>query len=330
MIREIEVGNYQSLRRVKVELGRFTVITGRTGVGKSALFRAVFMLAFNASGTSYISRGEKSCLVSAAGDEIEHTGMDDDRWKAVIHRGGRDSYDLEVPAPPDADACGDFIKRSTFTKLNRKVPEQVSAVLRLTDLNFAGQQDRPYLLDSTGSEAARVLGRLTNVTLLYKAAQEANRRRLASAAQLKTRQADLEALEAQIAGFITLPAEKTAVEEAEAALERLRGLQRQLERLDLLTAVLARNLATQDLLADRTIPEPPSLAHLEELAARLQRFRAMTAAADDANLKFRARESTLAAAEYAERQAARELRDYTDQWGVCSLCGQPVRKEHAH
>lgn len=327
MIREIEVGNYQSLRRMKVRLGKFTVITGPTGTGKSAFIRAVKTLAFNASGTAYISRGEKSCLVAASGDEIERTGMDDDHWKAAIHRGVKNAYDLEVPAPPDEDAGGDFTKRSTFTKLQGKVPEQVSGVLRLTDLNFAGQLDAPYLLDATGSEVARVLGRLTNVTLLYKAAQEANRRRLASSGQLKIRQADLAALHQQVQGYATMPAEKLAVEVAEQALARMQEAEQKLVRLGMLADAMARALAAQDMLAATTIPEPPSLAHLEEeLAARWQRLRFLTGAVDDASLALAGKQPWVTSAREQEAQAQRELQAYTDQWGVCDKCGQPVRK----
>lgn len=330
MIREIEVGNFQSLRKVKVQLGKFTVVTGPTGIGKSAFIRAVRALAFNVRGTSAVSRGEKTLMVSACGDEIEHTGMDDDFWRATLHRGGRDSYALEVALPPSQDAGGDFSQVKTFTKLAGKVPDQVTAQLRLTDLNFAGQFDRPYLLDATGSEVARVLGKLTNVTLLYKAAQEANRRRMSSAAQLKTRQSDLAALEQQIAGYVTLQAEKTAVEVAEAAIVKVLAYERKLARLDLMFAAMQQAWQVHGNLSGRVFPEPPSLDRLQELASRVQRLRACTGAVDDATLTLRAREPVVTQTRNAEEQAQRELAAYTDQWDVCPTCGQPVRKEHGH
>lgn len=58
MLTSVEIENFQSVRRARLELGRFTVVTGATGSGKSAVLRAIRLLAFNARGTSYIMRGE--------------------------------------------------------------------------------------------------------------------------------------------------------------------------------------------------------------------------------------------------------------------------------
>ncbi len=174
MIREVRVAGYQSLRQARLELGRFTVVTGHTGSGKSSLIRAMQLLAFNASGTSYIRRGGTRAAVMVRADDAA----------VRITRGtarGQDSYELRV---------GDDGK--TFTKLGGKVPEAVTAALRIGSLNFAGQFDRPYLLDASGGEVARTLGELTNVTILLRAAQEAQRRKNAVAAQQRDVQARLE------------------------------------------------------------------------------------------------------------------------------------------
>ena len=64
MLTSVEIENFQSLKRLTVKLGRFTVVTGATGSGKSSVFRAMELLAFNARGTSYITRGEKTCQVA--------------------------------------------------------------------------------------------------------------------------------------------------------------------------------------------------------------------------------------------------------------------------
>jgi DNA repair exonuclease SbcCD ATPase subunit len=305
------IRNFQSLRKMTVELGRFTVITGPTGTGKSALVRAVRLLAFNASGTSYITRGEKTVVV----------GMDGDDWRIEISRGAKNSYTVFTPDHQDGQV---------FTKLQGKVPEQASSLMRLGDVNFSGQFDMPYLLDTTGSEVARVLGKLTNVTLLYKAAQEANRRRLASGQLLKTRQADLAALYEQAQQYATLPAENAAVGAAEAALARLQAVTGQRQRLWDLTSAVARALATRDMLADQALPEPPSLDQLEALALKRQRLRHLFGQLDTAHMAWVSAGQQVMEEARREDDANKQLAQYTAQWDVCPTCGQPVKKEHAH
>lgn len=310
MIRQIEIANFQSLRKLVVRLGQFTVITGPTGSGKSGFIRAIKLAAFNARGTSYITRGEKSCSVSVAGDEIEHTGMDD-RWSAVIQRGSRNAYQLSVG-----------INQKTYTKLEGKVPDPVAEVMRLGEINFAGQWDNPYLLDTTGSEVARVLGKLTNVTLLYRAAQEANRRRLASAQLLKTRQDDLARLQSESAQYADLPSEGDRVLAAEASLARLSALQSRQVRLGQLMGKYEMAVAQVPL----PPPVPPSLDRLNALAATRARLHELTRNFANSMLnRTAARGSETIAAESAE-SCRQDLRDYEAQWDICPQCGQPVHK----
>jgi energy-coupling factor transporter ATP-binding protein EcfA2 len=317
VLREIVVENYQSLRKLTVRLGWFTVVTGATGSGKSGLFRSVRLLAFNDKGTSYITNGEKTCMVSASGDEIERTGMDDDRWVATIHRGGKNDYQLGVG-----------VHQKTYTKLAGKVPEAVSQVMQLGEVNFASQFDRPYLLDSTGSEVARVLGRLTNVTLLYRAAQEANRRRLRSSGELTIRMTDLADLQEQAAQYATLPAEREAVEAAEASMARIAELEQRRDRLQQWLAF--REQTERSVQQVRVVGEPPSLELLEEFVARRDRLEFLLGA--QAQRERVSQMAILAEKAEAEQAAevARQLDEYSAQWGVCPECGQPVLKEHGH
>lgn len=321
MIREVEVRNYQSLRHLTVRLGRFTVLTGPSSTGKSSFLRAVRLLAFNARGSSFITRGEKQCSVSMSGDEIELTGMDDDYWQVSVQRGSRDQYLLSTVVP--------HVRQETYTKLAGKVPEQVTQALRLGEVNFAGQFDPPYLLDASGGEVARVLGRLTNVTLLYKAAQEANRRRLQAASELKTRQADVAQLTEQAQQYGALPAEAEAVRQAEEAVARMQELSRHRSRLSSLTDsyISAANSLER---VTPVLVELPSLGRLEELHASRQRLAALLSSAQDAMGAvdvLTARENDLDVVLNRETMA---LEQYQAQWGTCPLCGNPILKEHSH
>jgi len=316
MIREIEISNYQSLKKLSVKLGRFTVITGRTGAGKSGFIRAVKALVFNARGTSYITRGEKTCSVSMTG--VSRAG---ESWQAIIRRGGKDQYQLEL----------DGIQK-TYTKLAGKVPEAVTDTLCLGDINFASQFDRPYLLDSSGGDVARILGKLTNVTVLFRAAQEANRRRLQVAGELKTRQADLADLSEQAQQYVTLDAERLQAEKAEAAMVTLAVVSLRRERLTYLAGSLEGVRRALDVLDERLQcqSELPSLERLDGLAAQGVRLHQLTGQFSDMRSELRVRLVQESDAVAVEESCRKQLEDYTSQWGVCPACGQPVQKDHSH
>lgn len=326
MIRTVEITHFQSLRQLKARLGWFTVVTGETGAGKSAFLRAVDMVRRNAASKSDITRGEKSCTVLITGDEVEHTGMDDDTWAVSIHRtvaGKGDNYQLRYTGGSGQPFA------QTYTKLARKVPDEVTAVLRLADVNIARQLDMPYLLDNTGGEVARVLGKLTNVTLLYRAAQEGNRRKQAAERELKTRRGDLERLLGEAAQYENLAAQRVAVEAAEQHLSRAAYDQTRLDRLDQL--IQMHNLAAHQIGQFRQIPEPPSLERLELLLTQRKRLDELVAAVGDARRAVVGASQYLSAMEDGEQDAQRALAAFSEQWQVCPACGQPVKREpHTH
>src|ERR1700753_2805112 len=208
MISKIRIRNFQSLRSIDLEPGKFTVVVGATGSGKSSLVRALRLLFFNARGTSWMSRGSSSASVSASLPEAD----------IMITRGkGKDSYQVHTGDPDDAPYV--------MTKLAGGVPDQIREILRVQEdesgacLNFAGQFDVPYLLGSSGAQVARILGDLTNVTVLYSAARESSRRRLDKAGALRVAEEEIAHLRSQAQSFAGLRIQQTVLEAVRAAVE---------------------------------------------------------------------------------------------------------------
>lgn len=319
MLSRVEVRNYQSLRRADIPLGRLTAVTGRTGSGKSALFRALELLALNARGTSYVSRGQASCSVAAG----------DGRWivrltRSVPRSGGKNEYQVGQMVPTQVPAVKGW-STCKYTKLNGQVPSQVSELLGLTALNFAGQHDPPYLLSLPGTEIARRLGDLTNVSLVLGAAAEANRVR-------KQHQRDLEAARERRAALLAEAQEFTGIKErraactaAEGALARVQATAASSARLRALAGRLeAAERAAAEARAEAARRAPPSLERLEALAARAARLRELAgglqaAERDSARFAGQARQ-----AQAAERAAGQALHDALAAAGQCPLCGQAV------
>src|SRR5512139_766548 len=134
MLTHVEVRNFQSLKKVDIELGGFTVIVGASSSGKTAFMRALRALASNIRGTSFITQGEKKASITA------HT-------------------DNNIVTLEKGETTGTYkINDKVYTKLAGGVPEGVSKTLNLqpittesSSINFAGQFDRPYLLDDSGA-----------------------------------------------------------------------------------------------------------------------------------------------------------------------------------
>lgn len=308
MLQQVEIRNFQSLGRVDIPLRLFTVITGQSSAGKSAVVRAIEMLARNARGTDYITHGQATCSVSAGdGQVIARLTRSKTR--------GRDAYHLATLKDGEWKAV-------KYTKLAGGVPEPVAGALGITELNFAGQFDMPYLLNVPGTELARTLGELTNVSMVLNAAAEANRCRKQAARDLEAARERRDALLEQAQDFAGLPGRRKAAAAAEEALARLQGAAASLTRL----TALAQRLATAervaaDARAEASRREPPSLARLEDLADRLRWLE---------DLSRRLGVAEKAAAGFAEdawraendEVAAREaLHDELKALGQCPTCG---------
>lgn len=307
MIDRIKVSNFQSLRQADLRLGRFTVIVGQTSSGKSALVRALRMVTSNARGNAFVSRGQRMASVSLYMDGSVLT----------IERGeGHGRYRLAVAGQPE----------QVFTKLNGDVPDPVSQWLRLWPgergaLNIAAQFDPPFLLADSGAVVARELGELTHVTVLLEAAREANRRRLASAATLKVRQADLTSLAAQVQTYAGLSERLVIVEHAEDRLVRAQELAARIDRL--------RSLVRQYDQPAR--PRPPALPCLPDVAATHQRCRRLAALLQSWEQHLtdaHGAQARLQGAVEQERAAHEALHSLLETTGYCPTCQRPWKAEH--
>jgi DNA repair protein SbcC/Rad50 len=305
MLRLLEIENYQSLRDVRLELGKFTVIVGPTGSGKTAVLRALRTLCFNGRGTSYIRRGAKTCKVML---------LDDQGLGVALVRGGRgsDSYVLDVLG-----------QQKTFTKLGGDVPEAVSLCLEISPLNFAGQFDGPYLLGASAGQVARALGELTNVTVVFEAAREAIRVKGRLADQLRDREVELAGLRQQVRQFAGMQQRLAAVREAESALERATQLQARVTRLrQLMQSVVAAQVVLDQ--AGAAVREVPSLERLAALTSRRSRFEFLMSSRDALHSDYLEADSAVAAAQERALGLEREHRRLLEEAGVCPTCGQAV------
>ena len=218
-IKKVAIKHFQSLHDVDITLGKLTVIIGPSSSGKSALTRALHTITSNRRGTEWIELGEKSATVAVTLEDDTKVTLSRSRTSGASDN----AYTIESPNNQPI----------TFTKLGGEVPEQVSSILGITPksaIQFAGQLDAPYLMDSSSAEVARVLGALTNVDVIFSASREANRTKLAQKTLQTTRQADLEAVTKRIPEFRVLNDQLRSLTEAERSIEATLQAQRVIDR----------------------------------------------------------------------------------------------------
>lgn len=298
--------NFQSLHDVSVDLKGFTVIVGASSSGKSAFTRALRTLTSNQRGDSFITHGEKQCIITAATD----------RGTVALLRGKKNEY---VIIPED-----DPSEQKSYTKLAGNTPEEVSEFIGIPakdPLNYSNQFDMPYLLTSSAAEVARTLGELTNVSIIFEASREANRRRLQVAQRLKTRASDYEDLTKNLDKYRSLKSNGDNLIKAEEALSQARQVQTRISRLeDILSRVVE-------------VPEVPSiivpdLTAVEQQHKSIRRLATIISEYKSAYTEYITRSeqaSELAIiAEEKESAHAQVLREA----GTCPTCGADT--SHAH
>lgn len=310
MLSKIEIRNFQSIEHLDIELGPLTVLVGQSNVGKSAFTRAIRMLTSNARGTSFIRHGQQACTVTATTD----------RGTVTLKKGkGSDEY-ITVPADPEQP-------QRTFTKLGGAVPEEVTEFIGIPAkdaINYAGQFDRPYMLDDTGGEVARTLGNLTGVNVVFEAAAESRRQQLRSNATLKDRTGTLTSTMEQIEDYRPLKGWNAGLKRAEEALGAAQSAQHRLD--DLVDAIedfeaAQRTLAAVDPLADAVLPTE-ALAQASAMQRRIKILDRHIADLRAHATAQRQAEEALAVATSDIIDAQQQYIDLLTEAGTCPTCGQ--------
>lgn len=263
MLTQLRLTNYQSHRDTHLELGQFTVILGTSSSGKTSLIRGLKLLVSNARGTSYVRHGARLARVWGAFAVFEGDPLEAQIQVAIERGPGTSVYELTIPDQ-------DLIR---FTKCGTTVPDIVKAAHDLgeDELWVAGQFDRPFLLDETGSKVAKVLGDLTNVSMIFAAVRECNRRALEAKRKLLECNDELSQSTRELQSYISLPVKLTLCSEAESALQRALSL---MQRRELLSTIYSEVISTRTRVCEirsslRSVPSLELLTATESYRSRL-------------------------------------------------------------
>jgi len=118
------------------------VIVGETDIGKSAIVRALRWVIDNRpSGDEFISTGKKNCSVKLKvdGERIRRS-----KGKENLYR----------------------INKREFKAFGQSVPEEVSSLLNISNVNLQSQLDTPFLLSESSAEVARYFNKIVKLDMI--------------------------------------------------------------------------------------------------------------------------------------------------------------------
>ena len=173
MIEKLELRNFQAHKHSVLEFSPgLCAITGESDEGKTSIIRALYWASQNKpSGGDFISdfskRGECSSTIVVDGNEVQ-------RFKNKTKNEYR-------------------INDQSFKALGKSgVPDEVSNILQLDELNFQNQMDSPFLLSSSSGEVARYLNDIVNLNVIDDSLKKVNAKTNECIRNIAGKSADIE------------------------------------------------------------------------------------------------------------------------------------------
>ena len=178
---EIEIKNFQSIKKLKFPIEGFTVIYGKNNSGKSAIIRAIRAALTNQTGKGFIRKGEKETEIKIKRDDLNIL------WK----KGTKAVY---------------TINKETYQNLNRDIPKPlIDAGFEKMDIGkkkvlptIASQFNPLFLIDEHGTTITEVLASLYNIDTLSIADELCQKSLRSQKSLLKTREKDLDTLQVKL------------------------------------------------------------------------------------------------------------------------------------
>ncbi len=147
MINKLTLKNWQRHKSLELELGSVTTIVGPTNAGKSAILRALAWLAVgNVPG--FVPKSKKM----------------------VRHGTKRTTVSVEVGKHSISRSKGDknlyHVNGTRLTAFGQKVPDEVSQILNLNDLNFQKQVGMPFWFAESPGQLSKQMNKIVDLSVI--------------------------------------------------------------------------------------------------------------------------------------------------------------------
>lgn len=309
-LKTISLKNFQSFVDSEIDLDpHFNLIVGASNLGKSAALRALKALVKNAQSTGLVRQGTKEFKVGVefADGTVETLTKGAKKSIYEIHSDGK------VFSHAKAGASS--------------VPEEIADLWKLPDIAFASQHDAPFLLAEPASAVAKVLGDLTNASMLMEAVQLANKRRTAALTDAKARQREAEEARDELlthAGLSVRQKALTVARETHRAASEVATQCQGLENL-IRDFIKFRNLLTE---TEKSIKKSKGvddlLSYAEKTVDTLQRLERLVEHREIAEQRLTSSVEAVTNSTIAQSEIETRIHDLISDNGICPLCNQAV------
>jgi len=264
----VEVHDFQSIQDGVVDIDGFSVVVGRSNIGKSALVRAIKASLTGAPADTYVRhgpdcqrllKGSKSCKcfcsVRLQGPGLDLLWEKGDSVNRYVHNGTE--HTVVGKGTPEFLGPG-------------FAPIHIGGDTTATLLQVADQFRPLFILDRSGTAVADVLSDVAKLDQINDASRAVERDRRESAATRRVREKDLKELDDTLALYADLDAVLARVKAVEAGGEAVASLESKLKTLDRLTAASEAVTSAISALAPIGELELSSLAQVTEQSAKLK------------------------------------------------------------
>ena len=225
MIQELKIRNFQSHKRTDLKFAPgVNVILGSTDSGKTAIIRALRWAIYNKPG----------------GDDFRSTWGGDTSVSVVTDKGtvtrkkgnSENAYKLKVGE-----------NTQVFTAFGSTVPEPISSLLNMEDVNLQQQLDAPFLLSETPGQVAIYFNRIAGIDVIDTAQKAVQKEITFTKTKLGIKEKEIQEKEKELQRYEKLDVLEVRVEQ----LEQLEKTRNQTAKLKAgLSAIISRYVKVKD------------------------------------------------------------------------------------
>ena len=150
MLKQIELFNYESHLHSVIDLSDgINIFSGASGQGKSSIRRAIMWCMTN--------KPNGNAMVSWSAFDAK--GNQKDSCRVIL------TFDDLVIERQKGPLLNGYILNNdkTLEAVGTSLPDEVAALLNVSDINYENQLDAPFLLSESSGEVARYLNRIVNL-----------------------------------------------------------------------------------------------------------------------------------------------------------------------
>jgi exonuclease SbcC len=220
MLRKISIKNFQSHKDTTLDLvPNINVICGKSTTGKTAIIRALQWLVTN--------RPLGNRFLSNFSDEDSSVRVEltlDDGHKITLEKDDHNTgYYIYDPTGKEQEA---------WPKVGTQVPDQITKLINMDDLNIQNQLDEHFLITSAPGEVARVMNRITKIERVDSWISTLTTEINGKGRDITLIEGQIKALQDDLAQYDSLDDLKKQIEEAQSFFDTISSLNHTIDEVE--------------------------------------------------------------------------------------------------